>query len=262
MTPTALLIRTAGTNCDRELAHAFELAGATPHTVHLNRLIDESAVLESADIIAVPGGFSYGDDIAAGRIFANRLRHRLIAPLRSALSQGVPMIGICNGFQVLAKLGLLPDWQSDGGAQTATLAANTSGRFIDRWVRLQAQHDSPCIWTQGLDELELPVAHAEGRFVTASDDSLQRLIDRGQVALRYARGDNPNGSRADIAGICDPTGRILGLMPHPERFTHFSHHPMWTRRPSNGQDETPAGLRFFLNAVNHVKAAAAVSSPC
>ena len=104
--------------------------------------------------------------------------------------------------------------------------------------------------------------HAEGRFVIASDDSLQRLIDRGQVALRYARGDNPNGSQADIAGICDPTGRILGLMPHPERFTHFSHHPMWTRRPSNGQDVTPAGLRFFLNAVGHVKAAAAVSSPC
>ena len=254
MTPICLILRTAGTNCDRELAHAFERAGARPEQVHVNEIVAHPERLEKFDLIGFPGGFSYGDDIAAGRILANRLRHRLFEPLKAAISRGVPMIGICNGFQVLVKLGLLPD--PDAGGQTATLADNTTGRFIDRWVRLAIPVDSACVWTKGLAGFELPIAHGEGRFVPASDDLLEQWKQRGQIAVRYAPADepdgNPNGSTDDIAGVCDPTGLVLGLMPHPERFTDATNHPHWTRRAAEHLATTPAGLRFFQNAVQHV----------
>ena len=242
-----LIIRTAGTNCDRELAHAFELAGATTETVHLNKLIDDPSIIDRANLIGFPGGFSYGDDIAAGRIFANRLRHQLLEPLQRAVERGVPMIGICNGFQVLVKMGLLPFPQQ--AQQLATLADNAGGRFIDRWVGLSTPSDTVCIWTKDLTEFDLPIAHGEGRFVPVSDELLDQLRDNNMVALRYT--DNPNGSIEDIAGICDPSGLILGLMPHPERYNHRTNHPSWTRNP----DETaiPAGQRMFQNAVNHVR---------
>jgi phosphoribosylformylglycinamidine synthase len=252
MKPNTLIIRTAGTNCDRELAHAFEAAGAATRMVHLNKLIAEPGLIDSFDLIGLPGGFSYGDDIAAGRILANRLRHRLLAPLREAVRCGVPIIGICNGFQALVKMGLLPDPAAE--TQQATLADNTGGRFIDRWVRLEAPHDTACIWTAGLDAFELPIAHGEGRFVPASDELRQRWQSTGQIALRYAADDNPNGSIDNIAGVCDPTGRVLGLMPHPERYTHATNHPQWTRRDAEALAETPAGLRLFVNAVEYAKA--------
>jgi len=290
MSPQALIIRTAGTNCDRELAHAFELAGASPQTVYLNRLIEEPGLLDQADLIAVPGGFSYGDDISAGRIFANRLRHQLLVPLRRAIGRGVAVIGICNGFQVLVKLGLLPDpnHNPNGGddidsiskgasnadsveplpKQLVTLADNIAGRFITQWVRVEVPRDSVCIWTRGLDQFDLPIAHGEGRFVVASNAVLDRLRTGRQIALRYASdsdaagaigaepsvaGGNPNGSVADIAGICDPSGLLLGLMPHPERYTHFTHHPLWSRSTAAGVVSTPAGLRMFQNAVEHAR---------
>lgn len=257
MQPTALIIRTAGTNCDRELAHAFDLAGAATRTVHLNELIANPEALDSADLVGFPGGFSYGDDIAAGRIFANRLRQRLVEPLRAAVGRGVPMIGVCNGFQVLVKTGLLPFPEAGAaGRQDATLADNACGRFIDRWVSVATEPESVCVWTRGLGEFQLPIAHGEGRFVPASDDVLRRLGEGRQIALRYA-GDNPNGSVGDIAGVCDPTGLVLGLMPHPERFTHPTNHPAWTRQGEGFLRSTPAGLRFFQNAVEHVRAAAA-----
>ncbi|MEX0777699.1 MAG: phosphoribosylformylglycinamidine synthase I [Phycisphaeraceae bacterium] len=260
MKPTTLILRTAGTNCDRELAHAFELAGSQTQSVHLNHLIEHPELIEQADLIGIPGGFSYGDDIAAGRIFANRLRHRLLEPLKAAVARGTPMIGICNGFQVLVKLGLLPDPKS--GKQTATLADNTSGRFIAKWVSLQAISDTVCIWTRGLDHMDLPIAHGEGRFVPADDAVLQRLREQHQIALRYADAKpqaaevsfpgNPNGSIDAIAGICDPSGVVLGLMPHPERYTHSTNHPNWSRQSAETLAETPAGLRLFQNAVEHV----------
>ena len=294
MQPTALIIRTSGTNCDMELAHAFALAGADPMAVHLNHLIDQPRLIDQAQLIGFPGGFSYGDDIAAGRIFANRLRHRLFEPLIQAIRRKVAMIGICNGFQVLVKLGLLPDPLSEadhdasGPTQTVTLADNRTGRFIDRWVRLRVPADTACIWTRGLDELELPIAHGEGRFVPESQQTLRRLEQRRQIALCYDGAGpvnpttqrdepshpspsqassqasseikdfvvegNPNGSVGAVAGICDPTGLVLGLMPHPERYTHPTHHPLWARRRGMAQGLSPAGLRMFQNAVAHVRA--------
>lgn len=255
MTPTALIIRTAGTNCDRELAHAFELAGSETRTVHLSRLIDAPEMIAGFDLIGFPGGFSYGDDIAAGRILANRIRQRLWEPLKDAAMRGVPMIGICNGLQVIAKMGLLPDPAQ--GRQTVTLADNTCGRFIDKWVPMVADPESVCIWTKGLDTFDLPIAHGEGRLVCADDNVLEQLKTNNQIALRYAPGKNPNGSADDIAGICNPAGTILGLMPHPERFTDPTHHPTWTRQADDWLTQTAAGLRFFQNAVEHVKQNAA-----
>ncbi|MEM9420015.1 MAG: phosphoribosylformylglycinamidine synthase subunit PurQ [Planctomycetota bacterium] len=248
MTPQTLILRTAGTNCDGELANAFELAGAPATVVHLNDLIDHPQRLEEFDLIGFAGGFSYGDDIAAGRIFANRLKHRLYEPLLAAIDRGVPMFGTCNGFQILAKLGLLPD--PHAGVQEVTLADNASGRYIDRWTPMQVVAESKCIWTKGLEDHDLPMAHAEGRF-TAPDDVLDRIEANGQVALRYK--DNPNGSARDIAGICDPTGLVFGLMPHPERFQHPTNHPQWTRMGEDFLTQTPIGLQYFHNAVAYVK---------
>ncbi len=249
MTPHTLILRTAGTNCDAELAHAFVRAGATTQTMHLHTLLEQPQRLEDFDILGFPGGFSYGDDIAAGRILANRLRHRLYEPLLAAIDRGVPMFGPCNGFQVLVKLGLLPDPRA--GRQEVTLAHNTSGRFIDRWTPVTVESQSPCLWTAGLPDHDLPLAHGEGRF-TAPTPVLDHLEKNGQVALRYA--ENPNGSARDIAGICDPTGLVFGLMPHPERYLHPTNHPQWTRRPSAWLDEKPVGLRYFENAVRFVRA--------
>jgi len=268
MQPQALIIRTAGTNCDRELAHAFELAGAATFSLHLNELIERPHLMEKADLIGFPGGFSYGDDIAAGRIYANRLRHHLTEPLKEAIKCNVPIVGICNGFQVITKLGLLPD--PEAGRQTATLAENTSGRFTDKWVSLVVPEHGVCIWTKGIEKLDLPIAHGEGRFVPESQESLRFWQTSGQIVLRYAKSPesgvqspesgesapfpgNPNGSVDDIAGVCDPTGLVLGLMPHPERFTHATHHPHWPRWSTEQLAATPSGLRLFQNAVDFVK---------
>jgi len=258
MPPRTLIIRTAGTNCDVELAHAFSLAGSTPETIHLHRLIDEPTLIDRFDLIGFPGGFSYGDDIAAGRILANRLRHRLLEPLQHAVERGVPMIGVCNGFQVIAKMGLLPDPRPRSGKveQTVTLADNSGGRFIDKWVPLVAP-GSVCIWTKGLDAFELPIAHGEGRFHPGSEENLRTLRANRQIALRYAPGSNPNGSVDDIAGICDPSGLVFGLMPHPERFTDPTNHPQWTRKGADWLTQTTAGLCIFQNAVEHVAAVTA-----
>lgn len=276
MLPRALVIRTAGTNCDAELMRAFSLAGAKPELVHLDRLIAEPQRLQSFDLIGFPGGFSYGDDIASGRIFAMRARERLYPALRDAARQGVPMIGVCNGFQILVQVGLLPGptagegWpEEDAPAQETSLTFNAGNMFIDNWFRVAGVPNTQCVWTQGLETsaddadhdavMRLPIAHGEGRFVTANAGTLERLERAGQVALRYI--DNPNGSTNDIAGICDATGRIFGLMPHPERYLEWVQHPFWTRLPASTRGHETPGLRIFRNAVDAVKGGAGSSGP-
>ncbi|MBA3683623.1 MAG: phosphoribosylformylglycinamidine synthase subunit PurQ [Planctomycetes bacterium] len=243
MKPNVLVLRAAGTNCDAETAHAFAIAGAEPTVVHVNRLRERPALLAEYRILAIPGGFSYGDDVASGRVFANELMSALRDELLRFVDRGGFAIGICNGFQVLVKAGLLP--RIDGKAeQQATLTDNLSGIYCDRWVRTVG-NPKLCQWIPDDQEIELPVAHAEGRFV-APDAVLDRLEAAGQIALRYSSGTNHNGSARDIAGICDPTGRIFGLMPHPERFLRWENHPRWTREPRREEGD---GARYFRQAV-------------
>jgi phosphoribosylformylglycinamidine synthase len=256
MQPRSLILRTAGTNCDRETAYAFELAGSRSEFLHLNRLVERPRLLDDYQLLAIPGGFSYGDDIAAGRIFANQIVHHLRDALRDFIDAGKPVIGICNGFQVLIKTDLLPGPLAGRSGQSCTLTHNDSGRFVDRWVRLKAQV-SRCIWTKGLPEtFDLPIAHGEGRFVPQDQSVREALWDKQRVALTYAEnrdgGDdafvgNPNGSKDGIAGICDGSGLILGLMPHPERHVTPLQHPAWSVRGKIVEDGT--GLRLFRNAV-------------
>lgn len=261
--PNALVIRAAGTNCDAEMVRAFELAGARCDLVHVDRLIDEPRRVEDYDLIGFPGGFSFGDDVASGRIFALRLRLHLYPALRDAARRGVLMIGACNGFQVLTQAGLLPgpeaEWPEQPPRQETTLTFNSGGAFIDRWVRVEPEPVSVCVWTRGLAErfagpraaetLWLPIAHGEGRFVAESPAVLDRLRAGGQIALRYAPDDNANGSTDRVAGICDRSGRIFGLMPHPERYLEWNRHPWWTRLDAQTASGPTPGLMVFRNAV-------------
>ncbi len=253
MAPKVLVLRTAGTNCDQEAAYAFGLAGAQSEFLHINRLLENRRVMDQYQILVLPGGFSYGDDIAAGRIFANQIRHHLAEAFARFIEAGKPIIGICNGFQVLVKTDLLPGALAGQQGQTSTLAHNDSGRFLDRWVHLSAR-PSRCIWTAGVSELELPIAHGEGRFVPRDEKVRAALAANGQVALVYravaGEGGNPNGSVDAIAGVCDASGLVFGLMPHPERFVDPTQHPAWTcKRPLPLEGE---GLQIFRNAVGHV----------
>jgi phosphoribosylformylglycinamidine synthase I len=262
MPPTTLILRTAGSNCDRETAYAFELAGAATAYLHINQLLTNPNLLHDYQLLAIPGGFSYGDDIAAGRIFANQIRHHLSEAFKRFVEDGKPIIGICNGFQVLVKTDILPGPLAGESGQTATLAHNDAGRFIDRWIHL-SEKPGKCIWTTGIGQLDLPIAHGEGKFIPRTQAIRQALADSGQIALVYANPDgspangafpaNPNGSIDDIAGICDRTGLVFGLMPHPERYVDPTQHPAWTRQrplPSEG-----AGLAVFRNALRHVASA-------
>lgn len=268
MTPRSLILRAPGTNCDEETVHAFELAGATSETAHVNRLLENPDLIREFQILCIPGGFSYGDDIAAGRILAQRLG-QLGEVLREFHEAGRIVLGICNGFQVLLKTGLL--LPQDDSSPRATLTWNKSGRFEDRWVNL-AVTSRKCPLLSGMESLELPVAHAEGRFVTDDEQTLTGLEESGQLVLRYqwrqdvgadshtalselvAYPDNPNGSVGNVAGICDATGRVLGLMPHPERYVAATQHPQWTRRTRCDRSEDAGdGLAIFRNSVAFFK---------
>ena len=293
-----LVLRTAGINCDEEVMHCWRLAGAKPTLMHINRAAEQPSIVGDYDIVTIPGGFSYGDDIAAGVILAQRVLHDLEEPLRRLVERGGGLLGICNGFQALVKAGFLPGGDVAPGQVTVTY--NNSAKFEARWIRLEVCTDRCVFLTSGsttekrgaagglstsvlpderdgigsspLDRpttplgyppacrtrrttyLELPVEHAEGKVVTASDTVVKRLEAAGQIAVRYVDADgrydtypaNPNGSVAGIAGLCDPTGRIFGLMPHPDRHFDHTHHPHWTRRNPPGP---PDGLTVFQNAV-------------
>lgn len=258
--PSALVIRTAGTNCDQELVRAFEMAGASPKSIHLDTLCDDPSILKSFDLIGFPGGFSYGDDIASGRIKAMHARKHLLPELVAARDRGVPIIGICNGFQVLTQLGLLPGDSPDGANEPSiALCQNEHGRFIDDWAVMELNENSNCVWTQELKEFKdpnlcrFPYAHAEGRLVLK--DGYQ--IDPNRVTLRYQT--NINGSTDRIAGISDPTGLIFGLMPHPERMLDWNRHPFATRLDASTKSGPTPGLSIFTSAVNAVQSAAVPS---
>jgi len=251
--PRAIVLRAPGTNCDEETAAAWQRAGATAETWHVNRLIESPKDLERCQILTIPGGFSYGDDLGAGRILATRLGTVLGDTLRRFHDRHGLVLGICNGFQVLVRSGLLPGGRSPC---PATLAHNDSGRFEARWVKLLSRAGlSPFVSATEL--VELPVAHGEGKFLTTDPTYLDRLEQDGQIMLQYVDSEgrpteeypaNPNGSARGVAGVCDSTGRIFGLMPHPERYVDFWHHPRWTRHARSREAEGD-GLRIFRSAV-------------
>ncbi|MCE9619731.1 MAG: phosphoribosylformylglycinamidine synthase subunit PurQ [Planctomycetes bacterium] len=256
----ALVITAPGINCDLELSQAFAAAGAQPESVLLSRLMRQPSLVDDYALIGLPGGFSYGDDVAAGRIMAVLMRREMYPALSAAVARGVPMICPCNGFQIAVQAGLLPGpqgnrWPTRSAVPTVALATNIGERFNDAWTHVEIPANTRCVWTRGLapraDCDLLPSAHGEGRFMT-DPATLESLEKNGQVALRYAASENFNGSLNAIAGICDPSGLVLGLMPHPERFTRWTQHPWWTRLSAEVRSGDTLGLSIFKNAVAHV----------
>tara|TARA_B100000925_G_scaffold291088_1_gene277990 strand:+ start:1572 stop:2447 length:876 start_codon:yes stop_codon:yes gene_type:complete len=275
-----------GINCDHETAAVFRLVGAEADRLHVNRLIESPEVLSTYDILAIPGGFSFGDHLGSGRLLGNRLRFALREPLRDFVANGGPVIGICNGFQVLVKTGLLPGPAAGGDLtpdfeQRASLALNESGRYEDRWVTLEFDPESPCVWTKGLTRIDCPVRHGEGRFVVEDERVLDAMDEAHQLTVRYVdpaspKGEgrtnellpyplSPNGSARNIAGVCDATGLVFGLMPHPEAIYAKWLHPDHTRYTApEAEASVPVeerslgewegeGLQIFRNAVEHVR---------
>ena len=276
----ALVITAPGINCDLELSQAFAAAGAEPESILLSRLIRNPSLVDKFALIGLPGGFSYGDDIAAGRIMAALMRQEIYPAIAAAIARGTPVICPCNGFQIAVQAGLLPGpcvdvnfnlpasattgssnhaqigmWSRAAAAPTVALATNIGERFHDAWMRVEIPSNTKCIWTRGLSanpECDmLPSAHGEGRFMTDTK-TLETLEKCGQIALRYAAGDNLNGSMNAVAGICDASGLVFGLMPHPERFTRWTQHPWWTRLPHTTHSGDTLGLCMFKNAVAYV----------
>jgi phosphoribosylformylglycinamidine synthase subunit PurQ / glutaminase len=252
-TVKVIVIRTAGTNCDKETAFAFEKAGAVTELVHINQLSTGTKTLSEYQILAIPGGFSYGDDIASGKILANELKFKIEDEIKKFILDGKLIIGICNGFQILVKAGLLPNLSGNFQTIESTLTLNDSAKFEDRWVylkRVKGQGSrGKCIWTQNLpDTIYLPIAHGEGKFIPKNKEVLASLKKEGLIVFQYV--DNPNGSVEDIAGICDRTGQILGLMPHPERHISYLQHPRWTRMKYRGEGD---GFAIFRNGVEFVR---------
>lgn len=264
----ALVIGGNGTNCERETAHACSIAGAETVVAPIWDVVAGDVHLKDYQLLCLPGGFMDGDDLGAARAGANRYRHARIAGGKTRLWDEVQrfvfdeklIIGICNGFQLMVKLGLLPQMDPVEPRQMVTLTFNDSGRFEDRWVDLVVDPDSPCVFTRGMSRLQLPVRHGEGKLVVPSDHDLRDLEQRWLVPIRYADPKtgkatekypaNPNGSPGGAAGLCDPSGRLFGLMPHPEAYTHRTHHPQWTRLdnlPEHGD-----GLAMFENAVSYL----------
>jgi phosphoribosylformylglycinamidine synthase len=266
--PRVCVLRAPGTNCDVETAFAFETCGGTPHRVHLFRLLEQPGLLDEFQVLCIPGGFSYGDDIGAGVVFGAQLSNHLGDAIGNFLQREKLVLGICNGFQVLIKAGILPSGAAGwpprpDRPREVTLTWNDNGKYTALWVHLKVCSDRN-VFLRGITRLELPIAHAEGRLVVSDRTMIARWKEAGQVALCYAADSsngngarpteadvlpyplNPNGSVANIAGLGDPTGRVLGLMPHPERHLFATQHPHWTRRESRGEGD---GLQVFRNAV-------------
>jgi len=267
----SIVITGNGTNCEMETAHACRLAGADDiDIVHISELLCGEKRLDDYHFLNLAGGFLDGDDLGSAKAGANRIVHawvgdgeeRFYDQLIRFIEDGKLVLGVCNGFQLMVKLGLLPAFEKDYRTRKVTLTFNDSGRFEDRWVYLRVHRESPCVFTRGLNGLYLPVRHGEGKFFARqNDDVLKRLHAQGQVVLQYSDSDyrepcmsypeNPNGSIDAVAGICDETGRLFGLMPHPEAYLHRTNHPRWTREdlPEEGM-----GLAIFRRAVDFIRA--------
>jgi phosphoribosylformylglycinamidine synthase len=252
--PRILILRAPGANCDLETEFAFEKAGGLPERIHINRLREEGgALLHRFQILVIPGGFAYGDDVAAGKILANQLAHFLGENIRRFRDAEKLILGICNGFQALLKAGLILPPDEDG--PLATLTNNDSGKFEDRWVRLQV-FPGQCPFLKDYESMEVPVAHGEGKLVFRESWIMKGLEQADQVVLQYVDEHghpgsypvNPNGSQGNVAGICDASGRVLGLMPHPERHVEPIQHPRWTREGLKSEGD---GLKLFRNAVEY-----------
>ncbi|MFH1351013.1 MAG: phosphoribosylformylglycinamidine synthase subunit PurQ [Pseudomonadota bacterium] len=276
MAVRALVPTGYGLNCDYETDYSLKRAGADSHRFHINELImgkgsGPESTLDYYHIMVLGGGFSWADDHGAGVILASKLKFNLGEQIERFVDQGKLVMGICNGFQGLVNLGLLPGFEGNYKERRVAVTYNDSGNFIDTWVNLKINPESPSIFTKGISHIELPVRHGEGKFY-ASEEDLDRIFMNNQVVMQYAdgRGEdakgrwpmNPNGSLGDIAGICDPTGRIFGLMPHPEAFNHYTNHPDWTRRKSPLEEQGIGsrdgdGISIFINAVEYIKTAIA-----
>ncbi len=253
-----LILRAAGTNCDLETQHAWQLAGAQADRMHVRQLIEQPRELDRYQVLTLPGGFSYGDDIAAGRIFAAQVRRHLLEDVLRFVDSGQLVLGICNGFQVLVEVGLLP-FRRPSAPRTCSVTANEPAGFQDRWVCLGARSER-CVFLEPGRAYEMPIAHGEGRVVFASEADFRAATVEGHGALTYGPPpagttsaglpDNPNGSQGDIAGLCDETGRVLGLMPHPERFVTWTQHPCWTSQPARPEGD---GLAIFRKAVGYFR---------
>jgi phosphoribosylformylglycinamidine synthase I len=258
-----------GTNCEREMAHACRLAGSdVVDIVHISEILYGEKRLGDYHFLNLPGGFLDGDDLGSAKADANRIIHSrvkgkkesLFDQFRKFIADGKLVIGICNGFQLMVKLGLLPAFDGKYFEQTVTLSFNDSGRFEDRWAYLKINPDSPCVFTKGMTGVYLPVRHGEGKLIPKNDAILKKLHKSNQIVAQYSEADycriaegypaNPNGSIDAIAGICNETGRLFGMMPHPEAYTHRTNHPRWTREdlPEEGM-----GLGFFRNAVEFIR---------
>jgi len=270
----ALVLTGYGLNCDYETDYSLKVAGADPERVHINELIscgEEGARvrLDNYHILVLGGGFSWADDHGAGVVMAARLRYNIGEEIEEFIRKGKLIIGICNGFQALVNLGLLPGFDGDYRSREIALTYNDSGNFVDTWVKLKTVADTVCIFTKGISTLELPVRHGEGKFY-AKKEVIDRLIKKNQAVIQYADRDgnpaqgrwpfNPNGSLYDIAGICDSTGRIFGLMPHPEAYNHYTNHPDWvTKREELArmgkviEREEGEGITIFRNAVEYIR---------
>ena len=257
--PKVLILLAAGINRDQDAEAAFTLAGADAKRVHINDIIDGRKRLKDYQILMLPGGFSFGDDIASGKVLANKLKYKLKDDLLQFIEDGKLILGVCNGFQVMVKLGILPGFDKNYMRQDVTLSYNDSGKFEDRWVYLKVNTNSSCIFTKGIEKLiYVPICHGEGKFIPKDGKTLERLKENNQVVVQYVDENgnpgpypiNPNGSVEHIAGICDETGRIFGMMPHPENYIIRTQHPRFTRE--NLPDEGD-GLAIFKNAVEYIK---------
>ncbi|MDD9304073.1 MAG: phosphoribosylformylglycinamidine synthase subunit PurQ [Desulfobacter sp.] len=265
----ALILTGFGLNCDNETALAFEMAGAQAHKVHINTLIQGKERLEDYHILAFGGGFSWGDDHGAGVIQALKLKNNIGKDLLDFVGAGKLVIGICNGFQALVNLGLLPGFDGEYTRRSVAITFNDCGNFRDQWVSLVPNENSACVFTRGLGGVDYPVRHGEGKVV-ADPAVIDRLLSSNQVVFQYADAhgrpakgafpENPNGAVSDIAGICDPTGRIFGLMPHPEAYNHFTNHPDWPKAKEIAKRQGKAsgegvvtGVRLFENGVNYIR---------